>query len=166
MRSVIALALLFPALALADWGDFDFQYQQQKPWAEQPVTLPAYPKQKNLLPFFVSAATSNRFFIDEKSVTVGGDGVVHYTLVVKSPSGAFNVTFAGMRCATRSVKFYAFGRSDGSWSRARHPRWRRIVYRDRNRQEHVLFDDFFCPGGIAVGSPREALDALRHGYEQ
>ena len=163
MRKFVALALLVPALAVADWGDSQVQYEEQKAWTEQEAKLPAYPKDADLLPFFVSAATDNRFFIDAKSIAVGKDGVVRYTLVVKSASGAVNVSFEGMRCATGQVKAYAFGRGDGTWFAARHPDWRTIVYKDRNRQHHVLFDDFFCPGGIAVGSPKEAVEALRRG---
>lgn len=164
MRKLAVVALLVPSLAFAEWGQFQFDFKEPQAWKEQKVDLPAYPKAADLLPFFVSAATDNRFFVDAQSISVGQDGVVRYTLVVKAAGGALNVSYEGMRCATEQVKLYAFGRDDGTWFKARNPQWRPIVYKDRNRQHHVLYDDFFCPGGIAVGSPEQAVNALKSGY--
>jgi hypothetical protein len=61
------------------------------------------------------------------------------------------------------LKRYAFGRNDGSWGKARDTKWEAIGYKDVNRQHHMLYDDFFCPGQIAVKSAEEAVEALRHG---
>lgn len=167
MKTILRLFLLwliFPGATLAGgWGQFDFEFEQDKPWVELQAQLPAKPQQENLQPFFVSAATDNKFYIDAASISVGEDGVVRYTLLVKSPEDAINVTFEGMRCNTREKKLYAFGRADGSWSKARFSKWEPILYADRNRQHHMLYDDFFCPAGLAVGSPEEAVAALKRG---
>ena len=90
--------------------------------------------------------------------------MVRYTLIVKSSSGAANVSFEGMRCASHERKLYAFGRKEGSWARARSAKWEPISYQDRNRQHHVLYDDFFCPGGVIVKDPQEAVDLLKRGF--
>jgi len=160
------LLLLFPLTTLAassdnKWGKFDFDFDEDRPWAELQAQIPAYPKKENYIPFFVSAATDHKFFIDEKSISIGDDGVVRYTLIVKSSGGALNVTFEGMRCATAETKLYAFGRSDGTWSKSRSSKWGDIEYKDRNRQHHVLYSDFFCPGGLTVKSPEVAVRALK-----
>lgn len=143
------------------WGRFEYDFDSDKPWVEIQGLLPPAPKEQNLLPFFVSAATDNRFFVDEASISVGADGVVRYILLVKSPSGSANLTFEGMRCAAKEKKIYAIGRADGTWAKARNPRWEPIRYEARNRHHHMLFDDFFCPSGLVVGGPAQAVEAFR-----
>lgn len=168
MNKRLLLLCLLPATSLAagfdqsSWGKFEYDFEE-KPWAELEAQLPSAPKPENLLPFYVSAATDNRFFVDSASMSVGEDGVVRYTLVIKSAAGASNISYEGMRCSSGEVKRYAFGRHDGSWGKARNARWEDIRYKDVNRQHHMLYDDFFCPRGIAVRSPAEAINALRRG---
>lgn len=160
---LFAALCLFPLSAYPEWGRFEGDFDNEKAWVELEAQLPAYPKQENWLPFFVSAASDNQFFVDAASLNVGDDGVVRYTLVVKSGAGAVNVSFEGMRCNTRERKLYAFGRADGTWAKARSSKWEPIRYQDRNRQHHMLYDDFFCPRGIVVASPEVAVAALKRG---
>ena len=91
-------------------ADFEDDYEVKK-WEEVAVQLPASPKESSLQPFYVSATTDNRFWVDLDSVSVGSDGVVRYTLVVRTGTGAKNVSYEGMRCETRERRLYAFGRS-------------------------------------------------------
>lgn len=161
---ILLLALLCTGSALAGWGDFEYNFDDDsKPWREIQAQLPAYPDLKTALPFFVSAATDNKFFIDPKSISVGEDGIVRYTLIVQSPSGVLNVSFEGIRCATHEKKLYAFGREDNTWSRNRYAKWTPIKYEYLNRQHHVLYDDFFCPDAIIVKDANEAISALKRG---
>lgn len=141
----------------AEWGKFDYEFDNEKPWVEIQQQLPAYPKEENLLPFYVSATTDNQFFVDSASISVGKDEVVRYALLVKSAQGASNLSFEGMRCATHEKKIYAFGRADGTWTKARFSKWEAIAYQDKNRQHHVLYDDFFCSGGIVIANPEQAI---------
>lgn len=168
MKKRLLILCLLPATALAagfdqsSWGKFEYDFEE-KPWVEVETQLPSAPKPENLLPFYVSATTDNRFFIDSASLSLGEDGVLRYTLVIQSSGGASNVSYEGMRCSSGEVKRYAFGRNDGSWGKARTPRWEDIRYKDVNRQHHMLYDDFFCPRGIVVNSAEEAVKALRRG---
>ena len=157
----ILLLLAVSQTASAEWGKFEHEFDEKKPWVEIEAQLTSYPKEENLLPLFVSAATDNRFFVDAASVSIGEDGVARYTMIVKSSAGAVNVSFEGIRCASRERRLYAFGRKEGSWSRARFAKWEPIRYQERNRHHHMLYDDFFCPGGIIVGTPQEAVDLLK-----
>lgn len=134
-----------------------------KRWQERAVTLPAAPLPENLLPFYVSAATDNEFFVDGASLTVGSDGVVRYVLVIQTSGGARNVSFEGLRCETRERRVYALGRLDGAWSKSRNESWQRIRDVPANRHHAALFHDYFCPGGAIVLSVDEARDALRRG---
>lgn len=129
---------------------------------EEPVTLPAYPRPADLLPFFVSAASDFRFFIDRAALSVGKDGVVRYTLVALSPQGAQSVSFEGLRCATREVRGYATGGADGTWLRRDTP-WRAIAPRSVQRWHNALAAEYLCPGGIPIQSAAEGVDALRRG---
>lgn len=133
-------------------------------WAELEVRLPPFPKAQNLISFEVSGASGNRFYIDPESISIGSDGVVRYTLVIKGPGGGENISYEGMRCDLRQQKYYAFGRRDGSWSNARSSEWRRIEYRDMNRQHGVLYADYFCPDvKRPVKSTAEAVNRFKYG---
>lgn len=131
--------------AAAQWGSFDSEFdEEKKPWSEIEARLPAYPRTENLLRFEGGVASGNRFYIDAPSLSVGEDGVVRYTMLVRAPGGATNVSFEGIRCATGEQKLYAVGRSDGKWTRARDPAWRGIAYRELNRPHWNLFKEFYC----------------------
>ena len=132
------------------------------PHAELEVKLPALPKAANLLQFEPSAASANRFYVDAGSIQVGADGIVRYTLVVKSPSGAENISYEGIRCETVEQKYYAFGRRDGTWTNARANEWRRIVYKEVNRQHGVLYANYFCPDGSPVRSAADAIERFKN----
>lgn len=160
-RFVLLLAT-FAATSSSALADFDEDYES-KQWQEIEVVLPPPPKESDLQPFYVSAATSNQFFIDMSSLSVGADGVVRYVLLVLSPEGGRNVTFEGMRCESRERRIYAAGRKDGSWSKARKNEWVRIQDAYANRHHAALFLDYFCPFGNIVRDAAEARNALKLG---
>lgn len=162
MKKLLALLMLFVAAsAYADWGQFDFEFDSDKPWKEIEAKLPPYPKAADLVPLAVSAASNNKFFVDGSSISVGEDGVVRYTLVVDASGGARNVTFEGIRCSSKEVKVYAFGQADGAWAKSRFAKWRPIRYQDLNNQSLVLYTNFFCPFGAPVRSAEAAVRALK-----
>jgi len=131
------------AHSLAD--GFDNEYEE-KPWAEIEVQLPAFPEQINLIPFQVGAMADTKYLIDGNSLSVGSDGVLRYSLVVISSEGAQNITYEGLRCATAERRFYAYGRSDKTWSKARSNQWVKIQGSTNNH--HIeLYSNYFCPVG-------------------
>lgn len=143
-------------------ADFEEDYET-KQWQELEVQLPAAPSGDGLRSFYVSAASDNQFLIDQATLSVGADGVVRYVLVVLTPGGGRNVTFEGIRCATRERRIYASGRRDGMWSKSRNNEWSRIQDVYANRHHAALFLEYFCPGGVIVRDAAEAVDALRRG---
>ncbi|MEO8443328.1 MAG: CNP1-like family protein [Betaproteobacteria bacterium] len=158
-------ALLLPLTVAAQplqifGGDED---AEKKESVEFEVKLPPMPKTENLVPFEASAANTNNFFIDATSILIGADGIVRYTMVVKSPSGAENISYEGMRCETTEQKTYAYGRRDGTWSNARAPAWKKIVYKDINRQHAVLYSHYFCPDGEPIRSAKDAIQRFKYG---
>lgn len=158
---MLALAALAPAVALAQLSDWE-RRQAERQWREIEVAPPAYPKPENLLPFFVSSATTFEFFIDGSTLSVGEDGVVRYVLVARSAQGAESVSFEGMRCSTGEVRIYAVGTGAGGWTRSQGA-WRQIKPREVQRWHNALFNEFFCPLGTAIHSAREGVAALKRG---
>jgi hypothetical protein len=146
-RLSLGFSLLFLALpALSDDG-FDAEFEQ-KPWVEIEVQLPAFPETENLIPFRVGYHTDTKYLIDGSSLSLGADGVIRYTLLVITASGAQNISYEGLRCATAERRVYAFGRSDKTWSKARGNQWARL--RGSTNNHYVdLFSNYFC----IVGAP-------------
>ena len=157
-------ALLLPLTASAQvlkllGGEED---TDKKDFVELEVKLPPRPKEGNLIPFEANAASSNSFFIDGPSITVADDGTVRYTLVVKSPSGAENISYEAIRCETREQKIYAFGRRDGTWSNARTSEWREITGKGSPTTQNILHRYYFCPLGSAVRTAKDAINRLKY----
>ena len=167
-RVLLALALLLPLGAYAamatTWSGWEYDYdEERRSWKEIQAQIPPYPKTQNLVLLEAGSETAHRFYIDTASISLGEDGVYRYTTVVKTAGGATNVMFEGMRCETREGKLYALGHSDGTWGRARNPKWQRIVLRDLTPYKYVLYREFFCPSPATPTPPKLAIDALRRG---
>ena len=159
-----------PALPLAMWAalvlaqpksDWELE-QEERSWTEGSFQLPAYPKGEDLIEFYVSAATEFKFFIDPASLSVSPDVVVRYTLLARSPSGAENVTYEGIRCKAGVYRIYAYGRTGGNWT-TRASDWRPIEHKSVQRWHQALWREYFCPQKIPIYDAAEGLDALRRG---
>lgn len=148
-------------------GNFESDFDENaKTWKEIQAQLPPYPKAENLVEFPVSAATSNRYYIDYPSINVGQDGVVRYTVLIKSPAGAETVSYEGMRCETGERKLYAFGHRDGQgggeWSRNRYAKWELIPARQATSHQRELFFHYLCTVDTA-GDLKKIQYAVKHG---
>ena len=114
----------------------------------------------------MSVTTPFAFYVDAKSISIGSDGVVRYSLIAKSAEGALNVSFEGIRCSARQFRVYAFGRPDKTWSEARMSQWQSIPADARNAQRAVLHGDFFCSKRDMPGTTEQAVRLLRNGPPQ
>jgi hypothetical protein len=124
----------------------------------QPLAdLPQYPKNENLVEFFVSSASTFRFYIDRASLGVK-NRLVHYTLVARSASGADNVTYEAINCASAEYRILAGGQA-GAWI-SRPTEWREISPRSVQRWHSVLRRDYFCPNNVAISDAAEGVRAL------
>jgi len=141
-------------------------FEEEAPWQEQrEVEPPAFPRQENLLEYYVGPATTNTYFIDASTLSVGSDGIVRYVLVVLTSGGATNVSFEGINCKDLTWKHYATGHGNGTWvkSRAARAEWRPIENKPVNRHHASLSRDLFCPAGNAISTADEGRNALRLG---
>jgi hypothetical protein len=141
----------------SDWE----REQEAREFKEADLPLPGLPKKEGLIEFFVSGASSFRFFIDPASLSVGADNVVRYTLVARSASGYENISYEGIRCEAGSYKVFAFG-NDGQWKRS-NSEWQEILPRSVQRWHNVLRGQYFCPNRLTIVTAAEGLDALRRG---
>jgi hypothetical protein len=166
MLAAVLVAGLLGAPAHGQWREWDSDFDEDsKPWKEIEARIPAYPRPENLVPFEGGGASPHRYFIDAQSLSIGEDAVVRYTLVIRTAGGATNVSFEGIRCGERQQKYYATGRSNGTWERARKPQWRRIENKDINRHHLALYQDYLCSGARLMNtasSVKEVLQRLRH----
>ena len=165
-RLVAFIVAVFAAGAVAEVPEYNTRYEEEAPWQElKDVEPPTFPLQENLREFHAGPATTNSYFIDASTLTVGDDRVVRYVLVVRTSGGATNVTFEGINCKDRTWKLYATGHRDGTWvkSRATRVEWRPIENKSVNPHHSALNRDLFCPAGIAITTAEEGRNALRLG---
>lgn len=172
MRLLVWLICLYPAVAAAVGGgeavgihkpEYNTNYAEPEQVGELALKLPAYPKDSNLIEFYAGPRASNHFFIDKDSLSAGKDGIVRYTLVIKTSGGATNISYEGIRCADQEFKIYATGNADGTWAINRMSDWRPIENKQINGYHAALNHNFFCPLYNPIHSAEEGLDALRRG---
>jgi hypothetical protein len=162
MKRTLALICVLFLMACAKPA-FKDEFESDKPWVEQLTQLPAYPDVKNLMAFDAGSATSNQYFVDTTSIKVGEDGVIRFSLVIKSAEGALNVSYEGIRCATKERKLYALGRNDKTWSQPRVSEWQKLDFVRQFYAQRELSKNIFCPHQQIVSSPEEAIQALKAG---
>lgn len=172
MRAIVPILSLFlvvPAWAI-ELVTFESDFEEEiKPWNELQASLPGAPKEENLIRLDTGPAARNAYFIDRHSVRADSDGVVRYSILVKSSAGASTVNFEGMRCASGEWKLYAFGRPDGSWARNSRATWAPIKDRETAGYHRELFYHYFCTvdghGDIKVIQRALKSGGVRRGEE-
>jgi CNP1-like family protein len=165
MRASAALAVAVTALLACSQSPMrapDADAEADKDWREIEARIPAYPRSENLVGFDADPSSPHRFYIDAPSLSIGADGVVRYTLVVRTAGGATSVSFEGIRCEVRRQKYYAVGNADGTWAPARDPHWRRIAFQDPDRRHLALVNDYLCADRAPLKT-REVLQRLKRG---
>ena len=130
-------------------------------WTEQEVTLPSFPKIDSLVTVQLSGAARFEFRIDRDSIIVGSDGVVRYSIVARSPGGASNVSFEGVRCGTRERKLYAVGTPMNSWSRIEATKWQDIRGGGGNAYHESLALNYLCDGKLPMSTASKIVERLR-----
>ena len=127
------------------------------------VEPPAYPQASDLIEIGGTDRRHEHAYVDRRSVSVGSDRIVRYTLLVRTEGGVDNVTFEAISCDSKEFKILATGDPARGFKAARYPRWQPIEYRAVNNERNVLARDIFCPGRGMVQTDQEALEALQRG---
>lgn len=165
MKRIFVLICAVFLLACAK-PPFKDEFESDKPWIEQMTQLPAYPETNNLMAFDAGAVTSNQYLVDTTSIKIGEDGVIRFTLVIKSSAGAMNVSYEGIRCATNERKLYALGRDNGTWVQPRVSEWQKLDFIRQFYAQRELSKNIFCPHKQTVSNTEEAIQALKAGMHR
>ena len=163
MRKTLTILFILFFTGCASKEKFIDTFDHGKEWIELQTQLPPYPEAGNLLEFDVGPASYHHYYIDATSITIGKEGIIRYSLVVKTAQGAENATFEGIRCETREKKRYALGRNDRTWVQPRNSEWQALENIVQDFAQRELAKYYFCPRGIIVGSTQEAVRALKAG---
>ena len=140
----------------------DVNVPDQQPWKEGAINLPPFPQEGDLVEFEVDGAPGQfRYFIDGKNLAIGDDRVVRYTLVIRSDSGANNISFEGMRCDSWEHKVYAYDNGRGEFRRVASPEWERTPKHVQG--PHYELHTFYLsiPYQYKPRSHKEIIRALR-----
>ncbi|MDR1662552.1 MAG: CNP1-like family protein [Azoarcus sp.] len=165
---IVAPMLILALAPLAAWGQDGGEGQEPLDWRETAHALPKPPEERNLLAFRAGSQPLGRFLLDSASLSIGEDGVIRYTLVVRG-GGASAATFEGLRCASRERKLYASLGRDGAWRPLGNSIWRALdgenslaVFRyNGNDPRATLAHDYFCDGPVPARASEEIIGRLR-----
>lgn len=132
---------------------------------EVETILPAPPVAANLIPFSTNSTGKLEFAVDSKSISVGQDKAVRYTVVARSPSGAQTINFEAVRCDSFERKLFAtLPPGATQWvpnmSEDRGA-WRRMNTGVGNSYAATLAVEFLCEGRTPAGSPDDIVRDLK-----
>lgn len=158
---LVAAGLLGAALAAAGAATA----AESTDWKEAGVSAPGFSTDK-LLRFEVSAYSELSYGIDPATLSLGPDGVVRYVMVARSASGALNVAFEGVRCATAEVKTYArwtpsADGASGQWRASEPPAWRPLIGLSASRPALALARSALCQGVVPAASVADMVRELK-----
>jgi len=168
---VVALIAQSGVLAARSWSfndphDSIPDHVEDYVWQEQGVKIPPYPKEDDLLELrFEHPGSRFQFSIDPDAISLGEDGVVRYTLVLRSSSGSKNIMYEGMHCTERQYKTYAWGTRKNQFRRLSKPRWQNIESGRGNWFRHDLWEYYLCGPKQSLKRTRsvpEILDAIKY----
>ena len=158
------LVLLVTAPAAADYTPFHerygHQFEDEKPWDEGEITLPAYPDagQGEWISLYVSPTYRNQAQV-QLPLEVNQDGSVRYVLSIRAAGGQPNYTYEAFRCRDSLYKAFAFGdNSTQSWIPSRQSQWQNFDhYRAASDPVRARLMRIFCEDG----RPSDQQDAER-----
>jgi hypothetical protein len=82
---------------------------------------------------------------------------------VKSPSGASNVNYEGIRCDTYEWRQYAGLNADhDGWDETVATPFARIEDGTLNAYQAALYKDYFCTSKMPTGKAQQILDNIRY----
>lgn len=141
-------------------------YQDENAWIESAVTPPEAFSIEVLQTVDVATNSALSYGIDPDSLRVGDDGVVRYVMVARSSSGALNVLYQGIRCATGQAKTYARLSDKRVWNISAEATWQALSFSGPTRPAMMLARQGVCDGRTVTGDPRKILSTLKSDRNQ
>lgn len=166
LNLIFMLILTLPVSGIAADGqpfldDYDPSYRpdikESEEWKEGEVEIPPYPNDKNLIEFAIDNPNSSfKYYLDKPSLSVGEDGVVRYTLLIESKTGAKNISFEGVRCNEHEYSIYAYG-TQGKFRKVRTPEWISFETDRYNLHRRDLYEFYLCDSSRQVAYPPKVI---------
>lgn len=154
LHRLLPRLLLCFALGPAAWAQL---IPDDPDWKESEVPPPPAFDMGKLVRFEVSANSSLVYGVDPAAIRISAaDGIVRYVMVASSASGARNVVYEGIRCATGEFKTYARYSPESGWKKAAQPEWRSLFANMPSR--HAL--RFAQAGGCDNAAVPPSVDVL------
>jgi hypothetical protein len=149
--SCVAIAL---GITCAAWAQ---SATDDPDWKESDAPPPPAFDAGKLVTFDVSPNSSLVYGVDPATIRISNsDGLVRYVMVATSASGARNVMYEGIRCATGEYKTYARYSPDGRWSPVANAEWRSMF--GNMPSKHVL--RFAKAGACDNAAPAPSVPVL------
>lgn len=158
MASACAFAALCTAASILQAQPSSLE---ETAWVESAVAPPTVFSTEALQSFEVMKDSPLTYGVDPASMIVGGDGVVRFVMVARSASGALNVLYLGIRCATAETRTYARLSDKGNWNTSSDVKWQALSFRGPTRPAMMLARQGVCEGRTITGSPQKILATLK-----
>jgi hypothetical protein len=147
-----AMAALQPAQA-------QILFERDQNWTEAEVPpLPAYDT-RDLIPVEGPAASSLKFGVDPKTISIGPDYVVRYVIVMQGPA-AITAIYEGIRCQSGEKRVYARRNGDSPWETVKEE-WQPLRQSSGSRYAWNMARDGVCIGVATNNSVRDIVNDLR-----
>lgn len=159
-----SVLLLAGAFLIVSGFPAQAQWQVEEPqWKESDVPSPPAFDISKLLTFEVSSASSLVYGVDPATISITqSDGVVRYVMVATSASGARNIMYEGLRCATGEFKTYARYSVDGRWGLVSNPEWRSMFGNLPSKHALRFAKAGACDNMTPASSVRELASQLKN----
>ena len=130
-------------------------------WKEATVALPPLPRAENLRPIDAfEASTEYEYLLDRASIARSSDGVMRYSMVVRSASGKENIFHEGIRCLTTEARTFAYASSDGVFRHSASTAWKPVADSGVRGYQSYLAHVMMCDRHGYEWTAGEALAAL------
>lgn len=145
--------------------EFDYDDSGDKVWQETATELLTLPVDDSLYPVEMDGLPHGlKLYLDADRLSLSeADEVLRFWVVIRSPAGAYNATYEGLRCETLEFKVYAYGRrhSDPKIRPVPKPKWRDIgaLPGDHFRQE--LAQDLLC-ADVTPRTQRDIIERIKY----
>jgi len=157
--STVAVALLL-GLSTPAWSQFAAEVSE---WKESEILPPPAFDAGKLVTLDVSPNSALVYGVDPASISISkSDSVVRYVMVATSASGARNVMYEGIRCATGEFKTYARYSADGKWTQVSNPEWRSMFGNMPSKHPLRLAQAGACDNAAPAASVKDMLRRLKN----
>lgn len=132
-------------------------------WKESDTPPPPAFDVRKLVTIEVSPNSALVYGVDPASISISkSDGLVRYVMVASSASGASNVMYEAIHCATAEFKTY--GRyADGRWSMVEKPQWNPL-YGMPSKHALRFAQVGACDGAAPPSSVQALVNQLKNPY--